>query len=320
MNSGTDIQVLGGRGTDCNEKEASMFRNLRTSPLGISALTQSELIELTLSNGFKGTDLDLVDFERQVANKGLAHARRFFDSARLMLGSFELPVDVDAEDDLFQQQLAQLTESSKLAAEVGCTRCRTIVPPAGDIRPYNESFEHYRRRYSEVADVLAASNIRLGLGVQAHAAARQDSIFQFVYRFDALLMLVKTIGHGHIGLTLDLWQWHVGGGNLDELRALTYTDLVLLDIADASTEAGDDTVSDETCLLPGVNGTIDAAAAMILAAEIGYDGPVTPVCHRVSLDGQSRDKKVQSAAAALDAAWTAAGLSNHGTLSAVAGS
>ena len=68
-----------------------MFKNLNTEALGLSA-SQSELIELALSFGFKGIDLDVVDFSAQVKEHGLPKARRLLDSAKLKIGAFKLPV------------------------------------------------------------------------------------------------------------------------------------------------------------------------------------------------------------------------------------
>lgn len=55
-----------------------MFKNLNIDVLGVSG-RPSEIIELALSNGFKGLDLNLVDFAAQVQAYGLPHARRVFD-------------------------------------------------------------------------------------------------------------------------------------------------------------------------------------------------------------------------------------------------
>ena len=49
-----------------------MYRNLSPAALGISG-RQSEIIELSLSYGFKGIDLDLVDFQQTVKTYGLPH-------------------------------------------------------------------------------------------------------------------------------------------------------------------------------------------------------------------------------------------------------
>lgn len=109
-----------------------MFRNLSTEGLGVSG-HQSEFIELALSFGFKGIDLDLVDFQQQVQVNGLARARRLLDSAKLKIGTFRLPLVWDDTDEIYQQGLQPLAESLKLAADLGATRavtglCRPTMP------------------------------------------------------------------------------------------------------------------------------------------------------------------------------------------------
>ena len=103
-----------------------MFKNLDLASLGISG-RQSELIELTLSYGFDGFDLDLADFSSQVDRQGIERARRLIDSARLKLGTFQLPIDWDVDEKEFLQQLEQLTAQAETAATVGCTRCRATI-------------------------------------------------------------------------------------------------------------------------------------------------------------------------------------------------
>ena len=68
-----------------------MFKNLNPEALGVSA-RDSELIELVLSHGFKGLDLDLVALAEQARTQGLDKASRLIASARLKIGSFRLPV------------------------------------------------------------------------------------------------------------------------------------------------------------------------------------------------------------------------------------
>ncbi len=65
-----------------------MYKNLNSDALGISG-RQSELIELALTHKFSGLDLDLAPLCRQVQSRGLEHARRFLDSAKLKIGGFE---------------------------------------------------------------------------------------------------------------------------------------------------------------------------------------------------------------------------------------
>ena len=293
-----------------------MYKSLNLESLGIVA-RPSEQIELTLSNGFKGVDLNMVDFAQQVELRGLDHARRLIDSARLKLGCFNLAVDLDAEEPQFQAESQRASQQAQLAAHIGCARCQVKLPPANDIRPYHESFELYRRRLGELAVVLQTSGVRLGVGFVATANERDHRAFQSIHTFDALLMLVKSVGVSNVGVYLDLWHWHVSGGDLAHIRALTASDVVCVVLSDATSDAGDDRVEVSSRLLPGQaseGGKIDSVAMLVLLAEAGYDGPVTPVAHPKTLDGLKREQIVEKASQSLDEVWAAAGLSRHGKL------
>jgi len=125
-----------------------MFRNLSADGLGISG-QQSELIELALSFGFQGIELDMSEFIEEVETYGLPHARRMLDSARIRVGQFLLPIRWDEweEDEAkFKDELEKLGKIGELAASLGCAHCLTMVRPASDERPYHENFEFHRGR------------------------------------------------------------------------------------------------------------------------------------------------------------------------------
>lgn len=290
-----------------------MFRNLDLEGLGVSG-RQSELIEWTLSYGFKGFDLDLPEFKRQVDSSSLEKVQRLITGARLKFGTFELPVNLLADEETFKGQLAALPPLAELAAALGCLRARTTIEPAGDIRPYHESFELCRRRCSDVAGVLAPHNIRLGLAFLAPAEFRRDRAFQFIHTADALTTLARTAGAKNVGIVLDVWQWHVAGGTAEQISALTANDIVAVNLSDATTAAGNDNVESSTRVLPGENGTIDAPAILTQLASIGYDGPVTPNPHPNRFAGMGREGIVKLTAQALDKVWQAAGLSKGGKI------
>ena len=207
-----------------------MFKNLNVEVLGVSG-RPSEIIELALSNGFKGLDLNLVDFAAQVQAYGLPHARRVFDSARLKWGSFPLTLDWDLDPLGFKKELDTQAGLFELAQKLGCTRAWTTVQPASDQRPYHENFDTHRRRYVELGEVLAGYGIRLGIGLSTDLKQRAGRAFQFIQGVDAFLMLLKSIDSANVGLALDLWHWEVGGGTLDQIRSMAER-VVTLSLAD----------------------------------------------------------------------------------------
>ena len=97
-----------------------MFKNLNPSALGVSG-HQSEIIELALTYGFAGIDLNMVEFAARVRLKGMPYARRLIDSAKIRVGTFPLPLEWDTDDETFQKELKKLPEYAECAAELGCT-------------------------------------------------------------------------------------------------------------------------------------------------------------------------------------------------------
>ena len=294
-----------------------MFRNLNPHLLGISG-RQSELIELALSYGFKGIDIDLAEFQQTVKTYSLAHARRLIDSARLKLGTFRLPLVWDEDDETYKSGLAAAEESLKLAAEVGLSRAIATIAPANDLRPYHENFEFHRRRLQEVGELLATHRMKLGLEFAADPELRKDRAFQFIHTFDALATLVGMIRSANVGAVVDLFQLHTGGGSFDEARKLGGEKIISVIVADAPAEKAGADCDEADRLLPGESGAIDLAAALVGLAEIGYEGPITPSASKSATASLKREQIVKAAGERLTQGWTTAGLSPAGKLSAVA--
>src|SRR5271154_5566879 len=115
-----------------------MFRNLDPASVGVHG-SQSEIIEATLSNGFKGLDLDMSEFSQSVKLHGLAKARRYLDSARLKIGSYRLPLRWTADEQAYRADMEQLPVTLELAKQIGCPRVVATIEPASDTRPYHEN-------------------------------------------------------------------------------------------------------------------------------------------------------------------------------------
>lgn len=295
-----------------------MYKNLSVQALGISG-RDSEIIELALSYGFKGLDLDLVEFSQQVASQGLARASRLIASARLKMGSFRLPVRWDDDGDEYQADLERLGPLAELAHEMECTRAVTMIQPAHERRPYHENFEFHRRRLTELAETLSTYKITLGLEYLAPMCARGDAAFQFMQSFDEVLLLLRTIGAPNLGVAFDVWHWHLSGGTLDGLRSLGAEKVVTVDLADAEMDTTAATAQLESRRLPGSTGAIDIPSVLVVLAEMGYDGPVSPVADRSQFANLGREQIVKQAGAAIDGVWKAAGLTGAGKLAAVPG-
>ncbi len=287
--------------------EHFMYKNLSPRALGITG-RQSEVIELALTYGFKGLDVDMVDIAKRVERHGQKHAFRFIESARLKVGGFELPVRLAAEDADYETDLSRLEPVAEAAAALGAQRCFVILAPASESLPYHENFELHRKRITQVAEALSQHKVELAVGVRAAAAVRQDRNYEFVWQAEALTALIKALGQPNVGLLLDTWNWEVGGGTLDSLREASDLKIVVLRVSDLPDDVELADVNENQRLLPGETGRIDVAAYLALLTERGYEGPVTVFPHPSQFTGMTRDNIVHKAGTSLDEQWRSSGL------------
>jgi sugar phosphate isomerase/epimerase len=293
-----------------------MFKNFNAAALGVSGTT-SEVIELALSFGFKGLDLDIAEQAAQAEVSGVAKVRQRYEGARLKFGAFRLPVEWHEDGDRLKQDLAALPAYLEVAQGLGCTRAITQVEPAGDMRPYHENFEYHRRTLEELAKAVGKFGIRLGVEFLAPNSHRQGRAFQFIQTVDQFLLLFKSTHADNLGIVLDTWHWQVGGGTQEYLQALEGNKIVAVYLADCDAEVTAANAIEGHQRLPGETGVVDCVSILTTLAEKGYEGPVTPYAYKGNLTG-GREKVVKAASAALDQVWKQAGLNSQGKLTPAA--
>ncbi len=276
-----------------------MFRNLNTQGMRISN-QGSEAIELALTHGFKGIDVDILEFKEQVEKKGFDGARRLLKSAKLKFGSFRLPIELTTKPGAFKSELINLADIAKLAAELGCKRSVLSLVPFHDELPYHENFEQHRERLNEIAGVLEPHEIRLGLEFHAPKNLREGKAFEFLANLDSVLTLIQMVGSSNVGLCLDPWQIYVGGGDLEKIRGLPVEQIVCVQLADAPADQPADSLQEKDRLLPGETGTVDLVGTLRMLQEMEYDGPITPAPDWSHLRGKRLESLVRDMGSALD--------------------
>ncbi len=293
-----------------------MFKNFSTYALEMMA-PQYEQIEMALTHGFRGIDLDVVDMAEQFELRGEAKARRLLDSAKIHLGSFELPVPLEGSEEEFQQELEKLSTRAEVAARLGCLRARVVLKPWSETLPMHENFEQHRKRLQQAAGVLQGYNIRLALGFSAPAVLRQDKPHEFIHTLEQLTPLVEMIpGAGYV---IDLWDITIGGGSLEAVKALPPEKILVVHVCDGPTEKPPAEWTPEDRHLPGSTGVLDLVGLLTYLKEIDYQGPVSPLVSKALTQGQRRDEVAHALGQALEGLWQQAGLSPLAAGSSTAG-
>jgi sugar phosphate isomerase/epimerase len=288
-----------------------MYRNLNPESLGIAG-RQSELIELTLSYGFRGLDVDASDLLKRASLMGVEEATRYLRSGKVKVGGLQLPLPLSADDAAFKTAFEKLPALADIAKQVGFRDCEAVLDPASDTTPYHGNFERHRERLGKVADLLARYEIRLAVGFRAALLHRRGREFQFIHQADEALTLIKTTGCSNLGLALDTWNWRLGGGDWEAFAGPKAPPVFTLRIADVPMDVDLNAVTDEQRLPPSDETVPGHAALLGQLVDRNYDGPVTIACHASQLPQASRDACVSKCAAWLDKIWNAAGLTKAG--------
>lgn len=285
-----------------------MYKSLQPASLGVSG-RQSELIELALTYGFRGLELEAGEIVRRAVQSGIEDAARYIHSGRVKVSGWVQPVDLSATAEAFAKQIERLPAFAEAAKKIGFAHCTfPIQPVSADLR-YHENFERHRERLSKVVDILQPLGIRVGLALKAASAHRQDGAYQFIHQAEELLTLMRTIGSDQVGLALDTWNWKVGGGGSDQLAELTGQQIVSITIADVPLDADFRTIAETQRLLPTEESIPEYGALLRPLNQQKYKGPVALRPHPSQLSKLSRDASVDKCARILEQIWVAAGLS-----------
>lgn len=283
-----------------------MYRSLNTDTLGVSG-RQSELIELALTYKFKGIDVDVETVARRETMESLPPTKQMFDSAKLKLDGFPLPVGWRAEKQQYEAQKNSLGHLLEIASGLGMTHTWSAIYPDTHLA-FREDFDLHQERIREVAELLAPKNIRLGLVLLAAPSHRAASSAPFIHDVEQFLSLINTVNHDSVGLVLDTWNWSVGGGTLKELGEVAVDKLVSVRVAGLKPGVEMSMAGESDRVLPGGEAQIDNGAYIKALDEMNYEGPVSIWPHPELLSSGSRDHAVKSVKQSLDQLWIDAGM------------
>jgi sugar phosphate isomerase/epimerase len=202
-----------------------VYKILNSGGLGVAG-KQNELIELALTHGFNGVEVDMVDLVGRHDTLGKQFACQFLQSAKIDMGTFELPVDLGASDDDYNTAMEKLDTILDLATTLNAKGCYVSVASSSGLYSFQECFEKYQQRLQELSEKCTESSLNIGLWLRGTDCEVADGEFKFVQTAEELLTLVKAVGQPNVGVCVDAFQWAAGGGTVEHLVAAGLSDVV----------------------------------------------------------------------------------------------
>ena len=302
-----------------------MFKILNTRGLGVGG-KQNELIELALTFGFNGVEVDMVDLVGRHDAMGKEFACQFLKAAKspaseddvasggkhLTIGTFKLPIELSGTDEEYATSIAKNETIIDLATELGAERCYIEIATNSEHFSFQECFEKHQTRLQALAEQFAASGIKLGLALQTSKAEPADGTFKFVQTTEELLTLVKAVGQPNVGVCVDTWEWVLGGGTVEQIAFDQVTEVRFADVS-ADANKAEIKPSDRTAL-PG--DAADSFSFKVAQAAVASGLPlaISASTNMSTYAGDTRDNVVKAISQHLD--WLAEGIDPAVTIAA----
>lgn len=280
-----------------------VYKTLDTNLLEITGRS-TEVIELALTYGFSGINVDMVDLFKRSQRTSYESSSRFLLSSKLRVASFAAPISLDDDDTAFANNMSTLAQLAEVAGKLQ-SGCAVLNIPTGTNRlPYHEYFEVIRKRIDQIAEVFAAHNVKLALRFSAIPDAEEKQ-FKFVRDVEGFVALVRSCTSKNVGIVLDTWNWHLGRGKPSQLDDIGLERVAMVYMSDCKEGVDPSAATCEDRILPGASGVIDNVAWLTKLS--GKDIPVT--AYGVAANGIStRDAFIAHVQDTIDDVLVAAGV------------
>lgn len=284
-----------------------MYKALSPGAVGVSAGNLDARIQAAQIGGFGGVEIDPSEIAGLVETQGRSAVVDKFAGAGIKPAAFGLPVEWRGSEDAWRASLNDLPRLAEAAAAIGVTRTMTWIMPCSDDLEFAENKEFHITRFTPVAAILADHGLSLGLEFIGPKTLRDTQKFPFIHTMEGMLEMGREIGP-NVGLLLDCWHWYTSHGTLEQLRALTPAEVVVVHVNDAPVGVAVDDQMDSVRDLPGATGVVDIAGFLQSLQAIGCDAPVIPEPF-VDMKGMPSDTaRLERVGAAMNDIWRKAGL------------
>lgn len=222
-----------------------------------------DFARLAAKVGFPGTDV-MLDPAMQA---GVSATRDLLAQLKVKPAVFEFPVEFRKDDATFESGLPKLKKAAAFASAIACPRMVTYIMSSSNT-PKEELRAMYKKRFTQAAQILASSNVRLGLEFLGPLHIRKQFPHEFIWQMNEMLEFAESCGP-NVGLLLDAWHWHTSGATTQDIINAGKERIIHVHFDDAP-NLPPDQIRDNERLLPG-EGVINLVGFLQALKKIGYN-------------------------------------------------
>jgi sugar phosphate isomerase/epimerase len=275
--------------------------NLMCGMIGVRA-NQFEAVDLAHKHGFESVEPMPHDLAR-LSEAELNDLRAAMRQKNIVFGAAGLPVDFRQDDARFIEGMKSLPKLAAALEKAGVTRTGTWLTPGSNTLTYRQNFRRCSERLRQVANILAGSNIRLGLEYVGPKTSRDRYRFHFIYTLLETKELIAEIGSSNIGFVLDSWHWWNANDTVEDILTLRGEEVIAVDLNDAPAGIPKEKQLDGQRELPMATGVIDVKAFLSALVQIGCDAPVRAEPFNKALNDLNNDEACAKTSASLHKAF-----------------
>jgi hydroxypyruvate isomerase len=252
-------------------------KNLRASlnpgAIGLQC-TATELLDYAISFNFKAISPvleELISYSKTQQKEYLSKMK----ANDIVFDSGGLPIQFRASEAIFQQGLSFLQTNIQTIASYGIPSFVTWIMPTHKELTYRQNFDQHQVRLKQIAQVMGAEGLRLGLEYVGPKTLMARDKYPFLHSIAELRELISAIGEDNVGYLLDSFHSYCAGDDSKALDFLQTKDIVSVQVNDAVIGRTIDAQIDQERELPGDTGLIDLKQFLNIVQAKGYKGGVS---------------------------------------------
>ncbi len=293
--------LLAPRKVSAAVTKRAMTIDLCCGRIGVKA-SQRQAIDHAHRHGFESVEPSGGELAKMSADE-MGAVLADLKGKGLVWGAAALPVDFRGDDATFRTGVGRLNETASALQRAGVTRIGTWLSPSHGELPFEENFERHAVRLREVARVLGAHGLRLGLEYVGPKTSWTAKKHPFVHTLAGVRKLIADIGEKNVGVVLDSWHWYTAHETAADLATLTDADIVAVDLNDAPAAIAIDEQVDNRRELPAATGVIDVGAFLNALTRLGCSAPVRAEPFNAVLREMPAEAALAATAAAMKKAF-----------------